>query len=97
MAKKAVKNKKEDEVIKPILMSYEYWVSTYFSVARFYGGVIINGHSYYVVGKEQDLLMSDFIPLYNKMGREAFIRMIDDVKELSLSKAKEIYKQYLTK
>lgn len=97
MAKKTVKNKNEDEVIKPIMMGYDYWINGYFSVARFYGGVKFNGHQYCVVGKEQDLLLSDFMPLYNKMGREAFIRMIKDVKDLSLSKAKEVYKQYLAK
>ena len=88
-------NKNEEEVVKPIMMGYDYWINTYFSVARFYGGMKYNGHSYFVVGKEQDLLLSEFIPLYNEMGREAFILMIDDVKDLSLAKAKEIYKQYI--
>ena len=97
MAKKTVKNKSEEEVVKPIMMYYDYWINTYFSVARFYFGMQYNGYSYCVVGKEKDLLLSDFVPLYNEMGREAFIRMIKDVKDLSLANAKDIYKQYLKK
>ena len=90
-------NNNEEEVINPIMMGYDFWVNSYFSVARYYGGMKYNSHIYCVVGKEQDLLLIDFVPLYNEMGRDAFIRMVNDVEDLSIAKAKEIYKQYLKK
>lgn len=35
----------------PICMAEEYWASSQFSVARYYGGIKFNGHEYYIVDK----------------------------------------------
>ncbi len=35
-----------------ILMAEEYWVNSPFSIARHYGGAIINGKQYVIVNKE---------------------------------------------
>ena len=36
----------------PICMAEEYWADSYFSVARYYGGIQMNQHSYKIVNKE---------------------------------------------
>ena len=38
--------------VKPICMTEEFWASTQFSVARYYGGVKVNGHEFVIVNKE---------------------------------------------
>lgn len=35
----------------PILMTEEYWANSQFSVARYYGGMKLNGESYSIVNK----------------------------------------------
>lgn len=35
----------------PICMTEEYWISSPFSAARFYGSIRISGHEYYIVDK----------------------------------------------
>lgn len=34
-----------------IVMTEEYWTNTYFSVARYYGRIIVDGHEYIIVDK----------------------------------------------
>lgn len=41
-------------------------------------------------GEPCDLVMNEFIPIYRKMGRDAFIRMLEEHKDLTIEKAKEI-------
>ena len=41
-------------------------------------------------GEPCDLVMNDYIPVYRKMGREAFIRMLEENSDLTLDKAKEM-------
>ena len=36
----------------PILMTEEYWKNSQFSVARYYGGMVLNGSHYSIVNKE---------------------------------------------
>ena len=36
----------------PICMAEEYWADSYFSVARYYGGIQMNQYSYKIVNKE---------------------------------------------
>lgn len=40
------------EAPKPLLMTEEYWANTYFSVARYTGGITYNGHNYIIVDKQ---------------------------------------------
>ena len=35
-----------------IIMAEEYWANTYLSVARYYGGIKINGDEYKIVNKD---------------------------------------------
>lgn len=41
-----------DKVIRPILMEESHWANSYLSVARYLGGVVLNGTVYLVVNKE---------------------------------------------
>lgn len=41
-------------------------------------------------GEPCDLVRNDFIPVYRKMGRDAFIRMLEENSDLTLEKAKEV-------
>lgn len=41
-------------------------------------------------GEPCDLVRNDFIPVYRKMGRDAFIRMLEENSDLTLEKAKEL-------
>ena len=36
----------------PLIMTEEYWADSPFSIARYYGGVNLNGHRYVIVNKE---------------------------------------------
>lgn len=41
-------------------------------------------------GEPCDFVQNDFIPVYRKMGRDAFIRMLEENSDLTLEKAKEV-------
>lgn len=58
-----------------ILMVKEYWMSSMFSIARFYGGIRIMGHEY-IITKAGDLLREDFLKYYHKLGRDRFIEIL---------------------
>lgn len=58
-------------------MTKEYWLNSQFSIARFTGGMKLNGEEYWVVGEERDLIDSDFEKYYTKLGRDEFIRIIE--------------------
>ena len=60
-----------------ILMTKEYWLDSQFSIARFTGGMKLNGVEYWVVGEERDLIDSDFEKYYTKLGRSEFIRILE--------------------
>ena len=106
----------------PICMAEEYWSTTYFSVARYYGGMQMNGHSYKIVNKKgitvfelsdpdskyyvgdgekqaippgqpADLVREDFIPFYKKLGRDAFIKVLEENQRMSDTELKKIYKE----
>ena len=62
----------------PVMMTKEYWLASQLSVARFAGGCKAWGHEYLVMPQTADLLRTDFIPLYTKLGRERFMQMLKD-------------------
>lgn len=41
-------------------------------------------------GEPCDFVQNDFIPVYRKMGRDAFLRMLEENSDLTLEKAKEL-------
>lgn len=61
------------------------------SVARFYGGIKFNGEEYVIVLPKNDLLLSKWVPVYKKLGRERTIGLIKN--GTSLKVAKEMVKQ----
>lgn len=86
-----------------IIMTEEYWANSQFSIARYYGGIEINGHRFEIVnsrgmnlfecsleadklgrekaipaGEPADLVRWDFIPLYKKLGRDQFIKTVQE-------------------
>lgn len=66
-----------------ILMTKEVWLNSQFSIARFYGGIHINGIRYIIMGSEQDLVNNDFAKYYHKLGRDRFIQVLEQHKYAS--------------
>ena len=60
-----------------IMMAKEFWLNSQFSIARFYGGIRINGTRYIIMGSEQDLVDDRFAKYYNKLGREKFMQILE--------------------
>lgn len=110
----------------PICMAEEYWANSYFSVARYRGGIQMDQHSYNIVNKEgitlfelsdpdskhyvgdgdkkaiepgepADLVREDFIPYYKSLGREAFIKVLEENQRKSDAEIMEIYKTIIKK
>ena len=85
----------------PLLMTQEYWKNTHFSIARFTGGVRIDGKEYIVVdrlgrslyetsipdGATADLIYVGLQRSYKKLGREAIIEALNNGKTLTEIKA----------
>lgn len=101
MTKQDKKNK--DKEVCPLLMEQEYWMNTYYSVARYTGGVKINGKDYIVVdkfgrsmyktsipaGETADLIYVGLQKSYKQLGREAIIEALNKGRTLSEIKAME--------
>ena len=108
----------------PIAMAEDYWANSQFSVARYYGGIVINGAKYVIVnemgitlyelsdpsskhyvkdgkaippGKPADLVREDFIPYYKALGRDAFIKVLEQNQRKSDTEIKEIYEEMIKK
>ena len=52
-----------------IFIPKSYWISSELSIARFQGGIIINGQQYDIVPPYDDLVRSDIKDLYQFFGR----------------------------
>ena len=70
-----------------ILMTENQWANSQFSIAKYYGGVRINGMAI-PPGEPVDLVLVEWIPIYKKLGRDRFIEIIDT--GVSLEEAKGI-------
>lgn len=70
----------------PILITADYWMNSQLSVARFFGGVKFNGEEYVIVPPKNDLLLADWVPVYNKLGRERTIGLIKNGTSLEVAK-----------
>lgn len=69
----------------PILIMSDYWMNSQLSVARFYGGIKFNGEEYVIVPPKNDLILSKWVPVYKKLGRDKTIKLIKegvDLKEV---------------
>lgn len=78
-----------------ILMTKEFWLESQFSIARFYGGIHINGKRYVIMGSEQDLVNNEFAKYYRKLGRDRFIQVLEQHKHASKTSVTQAMKNAL--
>lgn len=71
-----------------LVMTEEFWMNSMFSIARFSGGINIQGKEYILNYKTKDLIRSDFVKTYQKVGRDKVIEMLKD------GKSKEDIEEY---
>lgn len=69
----------------------EQWLDSQLSIARFYGGIRLNGVEYKVIPQTFDLVRKEWIPVYNAVGREKMIEFLKS--KLTLKEAKEKAKE----
>ena len=98
---------KED--LSPVLMTEDYWANTQLSIVRHTGSVRVWGHEYTIVdrlgrtvfdvsippGASADLVRTDFIPLYGKVGRDVFLDTLKANPSLSGNKLKARFREIL--
>ena len=80
-----------DSLENAILIERDVWLSSYLSVAKYYGGISLNGHEYSILGNMQDLVRDDWEGVYNRLGRDKVIELLKN--NVSLSEAKKIKKE----
>lgn len=79
-----------------ILITKEFWLNSQFSIARFYGGIHINGTRYIIMGSEQDLVNNEFAKYYHKLGRDRFIQVLEQHKYASKTSVAQAMKDALS-
>ena len=62
------KSEKTEREMSAILMHPDYWRYSQLSIARFYGGITIQGETYLVDGKTNYLVRSDFTTYVSELG-----------------------------
>ena len=77
-------------------MTKEFWLESQFSIARYYGGIYINGTRYIIMGSEQDLVNNDFAKYYRKLGRDRFIQVLEQHKYASKTSVAQAMKAALS-
>lgn len=77
----------------PILITSDYWMNSQLSVARFYGGIKFNGEEYVIVPPKNDLILSKWVPVYKKLGRDKTIKLIKEGVDLKEVMAKNNVEQ----
>lgn len=63
-------NKEKSDGQHPILMTKDYWMNSYFSVARHFGSIIINGNRYSVVEQHGYTIFEYAVALKQKKIKE---------------------------
>lgn len=76
-----------------VMMAKEFWLASQLSVAKYSGGCQAWGHEYLVMPQTYDLLRSDFIPQYRKLGRERFLQLLKDHPSESATDLKRIMQE----
>lgn len=66
--------------MNPLVMTEEFWMNSMFSIARFSGGININGKLYILDYSTKDLIRNDFVKTYQKVGRDKVIEMLKEGK-----------------
>ena len=54
----------------PLLMTEDYWMNSQFSIARFYGGMTLNGREYILVDKQGRDLWENGNSIIKREGRQ---------------------------
>lgn len=111
-----------------VLMEEAYWRNSQFSIARFYGGIVVKSegkqHKMKIVnkngitleelsdpvsehyvkdgmaippGEPADLIDTDFIRYYKKLGRDKFIAILKDNQQTPREMLKRIYEDEVAK
>jgi len=60
----------------PLIMAKDFWLNSQLSIARFYGGISINGKEYHIVKGSDDLVLKSLMPAYRKLGRDKIIELV---------------------
>jgi len=60
----------------PLIMAKDFWINSQLSIARFYGGISINGKEYRIVKGSDDLVLKSLMPAYRKLGRDKIIELV---------------------
>lgn len=81
--------------MKAIMMTKLFWLNSYFSVAKYYGSIRIEGKEYRVMPQTGDLLRVDFIKFYKKLGRDKFMEIMQANNHASDKELKAVYDKAL--
>lgn len=82
-----------------LVMTEEFWMNSMLSVARFSGGINVNGKLYILDSTTKDLIRKDFLKAYQKIGRNKVIEMLkegkskEEIEEYAKSLTKEKLKK----
>ena len=77
--------------INAIIITREYWENSPLSIARHYGGIKINGVMYGIMDRVHgDLVREDWIQIYQKLGRDKVLELINN--GIPLLEAKKLLK-----
>ncbi len=96
-----------EEKTIPILMAKEYWTNTQLSIARYTGQIKMFDKVYIIVdkygrtifetsipeGEPADLLMQDYLKFYKTLGRDKFVKILEDNPRLPDPKVKALMKE----
>lgn len=70
-----------------LIISKDYWLSSELSIARFYGGIKINGRQYDILPPHDDLVCREIKDAYQFFGRQQIIDFLNkkmSIKEIKL-------------
>lgn len=62
----------------PLIYAHEIWLNSQLSIARFYGGMTINGHRFVILTPCNDLVRQDICEAYCYFGRDKTAQFIKD-------------------
>ena len=96
-----------EEKTIPILMAKEYWTNTQLSIARYTGQIKMFYKVYIIVdkygrtifetsipeGEPADLLQQDYLKFYKTLGRDKFVKILEDNPLLPDPKVKALMKE----
>lgn len=85
------------EGVAPVCMTKEYWMASQLSVAKYTGGCRVWNHEYLVMPQSLDLLRSDFVSVYKKVGRDKFLEVLKANPKATDKELKVVFKEMTAK